>query len=271
MGDGVLKDKDESRVAELEFKRFTEDGMTSMTGLVPVQKRVEIFLNGRRLAGLSCLPGDLKSLAAGFVLTEGFVRTDELASLTVEERGDELRLSADVPDERITAALAGLRLASDCSGSAVADYDIESVLDCGKPFNLAFQIEAKRLLALVGEFVGSSELHRRVGGVHSAALSAGKKLDYFADDISRHSAVDRVVGRAALAGDDVSSMLLITTGRLSAEMVLKAARVRIPLVASLLSVTAQAVELAGRFHITLCGRCSPHRLDIYTGEWRLMS
>ncbi|MEM7820556.1 MAG: formate dehydrogenase accessory sulfurtransferase FdhD [Candidatus Aenigmatarchaeota archaeon] len=266
----MSEDKFDGRVQKVNFKRFVEGGAKNSFGLVPVQRKIDIFINGERAFGMSCLPFDLESLAVGFLLTEGFiVDKDELASIKVEKSDEAIKVLASIPDLKIENISGKLRFSTGC-GRAIGVDDIQSILDCKKPYNLALQVKSGKILELMGEFLRSSEFHKEVGGVHSAALSFGEKLDYFADDISRHNAVDRVIGQAFMDGKDIASAVLLTTGRLTFDMVTKAARVRIPIVVSFLSATYQAIELAKKFHITLCARCRAKQMDVYTCDWRIV-
>lgn len=264
------EDRFNGRMQKVNFKRFAEGGAKNISGLVPLQKKVDIFINGERAFGMSCLPGDIKNLALGFLLTEGFIiEKNELASLEVDEGDEVVKVSANIPDVKLELVSGKLRFSTGC-GRAVGVDDIQSILDCKKPYNLTLQVESKKILELMGAFLKSSEFHKEVGGVHSAALSFGENIDYFADDISRHVAVDRVIGQAFMDDRDLASAILFSTGRLTLDMVTKAARVRIPVVVSFLSATYQAIELAKKFHITLCARCRGKQMDVYTCDWRII-
>lgn len=266
----MSEDKFDGRVQKVNFKRFAEGSAKDISGLVPIQKKVDIFINGERAFGLSCLPGDIKNLAVGFLLTEGFIiERSELASLEVNEDDEPIKVFAEIPNVKLEFISGKLRFSTSC-GRAIGVDDIQSILDCKKPYNLALQVKSKKILELMGDFLSSSEFHKEVGGVHSAALSFCEKLDYFSDDISRHNAIDRVIGQAFMEGKDLASAILFTTGRLTFDMVTKAARMRIPIVVSFLSTTYQAIELAKKFHITLCARCRKTQMDVYACDWRII-
>jgi FdhD protein len=134
---------------------------------------------------------------------------------------------------------------------------------------MASTIEAQQAIALGSEFNHRPGLYQETRCVHSAALADREKVLYFAEDIGRHNAVDKVVGRAFAAGDLLSELILLCTGRFSFDMVAKAARVRIPIVVSPAAATHEATQLAQRFHITLCGRVRRTSMTIYTCPWRI--
>ncbi|PYN12282.1 MAG: hypothetical protein DME06_09715, partial [Candidatus Rokuibacteriota bacterium] len=103
-------------------------------------------------------------------------------------------------------------------------------------------------------------------GIHGAALSDGERLLLVAEDVGRHNAVDKVKGEALLQGIPTEDLILLSTGRISSEMLLKAARMGVPLVASRTSPTEMAVGLAEQLDITVCGYVRPGSLDLYCGH-----
>src|SRR5256885_14430467 len=108
--------------------------------------------------------------------------------------------------------------------------------------------------------------YQRSRGIHGAALSDGERLLVVAEDVGRHNAVDKVKGEALLQGIPTEDLILLSTGRISSEMLLKAARMGVPLVASRTSPTEMAVGLAEQLNITVCGYVRQGSLDLYAGD-----
>src|SRR5256885_1181571 len=108
--------------------------------------------------------------------------------------------------------------------------------------------------------------YQRSRGIHGAAPSAGRRLLVAAEDVGRHNAVDRVRGRALREGIPTADRILLSTGRVSSEMLLKAARMGVPVVASRTSPTEMAVALAEQLNVTVCGYVRPDGLNLYAGE-----
>jgi FdhD protein len=96
--------------------------------------------------------------------------------------------------------------------------------------------------------------YKRTGGIHAAALTDGSRVLFLSEDIGRHNAVDKVIGRGLLAGVSFGSTQLITTGRISSDIVMKTARAGIPVVISLSVATSLAADLARAAGILLVGR-----------------
>jgi len=124
----------------------------------------------------------------------------------------------------------------------------------------------------MGELQRASPLFSSTGGVHLAALSRGDGLLDVAEDIGRHNAVDKVIGKAlrgAGQSADLPNLTLLTTGRLSSEIATKAVRVGLPVVISRSAPTSAAVELAREADLCLVGFARGRRLNVYSAPWRL--
>ncbi|HCN69455.1 MAG TPA: sulfurtransferase FdhD, partial [Candidatus Accumulibacter sp.] len=130
------------------------------------------------------------------------------------------------------------------------------------------RIDQATLLAALERMRSQPSVHREAGSVHGTALFRGSELLFFVEDVGRHNAVDTVAGWMAMHGIDGSDKLLLTTGRLTSEMVIKAARMAVPIVVSRNGVTAMGHSLAERLGMTLFGRASGRRFLCYTGAHR---
>jgi FdhD protein len=108
--------------------------------------------------------------------------------------------------------------------------------------------------------------YRESRGIHGAALADATRLVVMAEDVGRHNAVDKVKGEALRAGLPTEDLILLSTGRVSSEMLLKAARMGVPLVASRTSPTEMAVRLAEQLNVTVCGYVRPDALNVYAGR-----
>jgi FdhD protein len=107
--------------------------------------------------------------------------------------------------------------------------------------------------------------YRASRGIHGAALADSERLLFMAEDVGRHNAVDKVVGQALLAGVSTGDRILLNTGRISSEMLLKGARMGVPLVVSRTSPTEMAVALAEQLGITVVGYLRHDGFNVYAG------
>ena len=109
-----------------------------------------------------------------------------------------------------------------------------------------------------------STIYLETGGVHSAALSDGKDLLLFSEDIGRHNAVDKLIGKAFLQGISIENKVLFTSGRVTSEIVTKAGRNRFPILVSRAAASCMAISYAEDMGITLVGFARGDRMNIYT-------
>jgi FdhD protein len=134
----------------------------------------------------------------------------------------------------------------------------------------ALQVRAGTLLGLSRAMRARQEVHRSVGGTHAAALfGAGGSLVTLAEDIGRHNAVDKALGHCLLRRIPLADKVLVTSGRASYEMAIKAIRVGVPIVASVSAPTALAVQLAQDRGLTLIGYLRGGRMNVYTHAHRV--
>ncbi len=126
--------------------------------------------------------------------------------------------------------------------------------------------DIRRLLVT---FRNISALYQETGGVHSAALSDGKDILLFSEDIGRHNAVDKLIGKAFLRSISLEDRVLLTSGRVTSEIVTKAARSRFPILVSRAAPSCMAISIAEDAGITLIGFARGDRMNIYTWPNRI--
>jgi FdhD protein len=233
---------------------------------VAVEEPLEIRIGGEPVAVTMRTPGDDEELALGFCLTEGLepVRArvpDDLAANTVD-----VEASGFDPD-RLRRHF----------------YTSSSCGVCGKGAIEAVRVSAPRVesrLEVRAEIVGSlpdrlREAQRAfalTGGLHATGLfSADGELLFVREDVGRHNALDKVVGRAFLEGMlPLPEHVLCVSGRLSFELVQKASVAGCPVLVAVGAPSSLAVELAGDRGVTLCGWVREGRITVYTEPWRIV-
>jgi FdhD protein len=135
-----------------------------------------------------------------------------------------------------------------------------------KPLHSTFRVGPAALAARLKELFGAAIHYRASRGIHGAALGDGERLLVVAEDVGRHNAVDKVKGEALLRGIPTEDRILLSTGRISSEMLLKASRMAVPVVASRTSPTEMAVALAEQLGITVVGYLRGDSLNVYAGN-----
>lgn len=230
---------------------------------VPEEAPVRLLYNGREVSILMCTPSDLQELAVGWLYGQGLINgTGEVAALEV--CSDKRRILVRTTEDRWVEK-AGWRqlLTSGCGGGSVLASQLYEVIP---PVSGTVTIEPEQLRDLMKGMMADTIVYKHSGGVHTAAIADKDRLLFQSEDIGRHNAVDKAIGKGLLAGLDFSNTLLLTTGRVSSEMVLKAARARVPVVASVSIPTSLAIEIACRSGMSLIGRAIGHRATSYCRE-----
>ncbi len=249
-----------------------------------LEEPLALSINGQQIAVLMRLPGEEKELAVGFCLSEGVVRElsdillvhhcgqglpePPLGSPEGEQEFSRNRVELRVRQEGLSpeARLDVVRLVR--AGCGAVDLSVEELFP--KAVESSLVVPASTLSRLTRAFHGEQLLHNAVGGVHDAALfdSEGHLL-WLSEDIGRHNAVDKVLGHCLLRHISLRDRVLLCSGRLSYEMVSKAVRMRLPLLASISAPTTLAIELADRLGVTLVGYLRGSRMTIYTHPERV--
>ena len=224
---------------------------------------LRLRVNGRELATLVCSPHKLNFLLAGFFRLQGFIDSlDEIQSLGVcSDFGlAEVRLSGELP-ERLQPTLT-----SGC-GTGIAYNLPQQLLSEAKQRPRYFNSES--LIRLMKDLNGLTEQYRAHGGIHSAAVGDNKGLLLHAEDIGRHNTLDRLAGEAMFRKIDLQDKMLVTSGRVSTEMVAKAARLGIGLIGTRTSPTDKAIALCEQAGITLVGYLRSNSMEVYSHAHQL--
>jgi len=229
-----------------------------------------IFLNGDELVTLMATPDHLDELAVGFLRTEGFIGCrEDMRSLEVDGQVGIVRVVTAEPSD-FARRFFGRRVLSPGCGGALSLPDRVRLLPLGES-SRRLRVSCERLLELV-DLLRAAPLHRATGATHSAVLPpiAGEEPPVLREDIGRHNAVDKAIGRLTLDGLSAEERVLVTSGRISSDVVRKAAGVGIPVILSRSAPTGLAVELAERLGMTVVGFARGGRLNVYSGEERLI-
>jgi FdhD protein len=246
-----------------------ENSVKMIHDMVAVEAAVRVILNGKLVATLFCLPEHLKELGVGWLFSQGIVVSiDEISSIRLSKSSVKIDCANKVEFRMRLARNTG-QTDSLC-GSTSEDFAF-LVDRIKKPFvNSSLRIQAEELFGLVGTLGKKAKVFRQTGGTHSAALFNKGKLKAFAEDVGRHNAVDKVIGKAALERVDFSQSILASSGRQPADMVLKAARIGVPLIASVGAPLSSGIDAASKTGVTLACFVRGHRMNVYTYPERII-
>lgn len=238
------------------------------TDLVAEEKPLHIFLNKTFYATVFCTPSNLKELAVGHVLSEGLVKSvDEIEKISLKEEACQITLKSKVNlNKRLKLLKPFSRVILSACGSS-SPYQFTGRLPKVKS---ELKVKAETISSCVNNLNFVAQTFRKTGGVHAAAIHKGDgKLVTFAEDIGRHNAVDKVVGYGALNKIDFGACFLVLSGRLTGDIVVKAARAGLPIVASLAAAVDSGIKIAKNTGLTLIGFVRGRRMNIYSCEERV--
>lgn len=230
-----------------------------------VETPVSLTLNGEVWTTFMCTPIHLEALMVGFLFNEGVIDSiDEVQDVRICEHGDnvDVWLSHDAPKPDSWTRTSG------CTGGVTAVASIERP---GTVFRLEeFNLSLGQINHLVEMLFESQELYRETGGVHTSALSDGDKVILSAEDIGRHNTLDKIAGLCLMGNNWPAKRVLITTGRISSEMLQKAVRMGAKVIASRTSPSSLSIELAEAWEITLIGYARRNRFNLYAAPERIL-
>jgi len=250
--------------------RFSADGGPPVPDPceVAAEELITVMIDGVGNFALLCTPCDVEALAIGFAFSEGLI-----ASI------DDVRACAYRPDQRYIALHLDSRLqgptsrnlivTSSCGlcGSRNIDRLLAGELTCGDQLRVQLPV----LHAAVSAMQARQRFFTRTGGTHAAGIfTAAGDLLAIGEDIGRHNAFDKATGRCLLQGVPTAGHAAVLSGRVSVELVAKAARAGLELVAAISAPSSLAIEVAQRCHVTLCGFVREKRATVYAHPHRIV-
>jgi FdhD protein len=243
---------------------------------VVVEEPLEIRLGGEPFQILMRLPGWEKELALGFLYTEGIVRKlAEVITLHFCGTGTDPLLPPNVVDVILTESALSrrgrrhLEVAYSSCGLCAKEA-IAEISQKVPPVASSLTLNGAELLALMARLPETQPVFTRTGGTHGVALaSPDGALFIAAEDVGRHNAMDKVIGRALMEKRDFGGLVGLLSGRISFEMALKAVRAGLPILAAVSAPTSAALELADQLNLTLVGFARQGRMNIYTHPERI--
>lgn len=224
---------------------------------VVAEMPLAIMVNGRELATMMCTPVKLRELALGFLAFERFIDSmDDVKSIEVDEEEGEVHVELNKPLIQVERRI----FTSGCGGGITFHLDFHDY----PPIRTSRVIDPLMLAGLIEKLTAAAVLYHQSRGIHTAALSDGNELIAVAEDVGRHNALDKLRGEVLEKGIDTRDLILVSTGRISSEMLRKAARMNVPFVVSRTSPTSLSIVVAKRLGITLIGYARPGRFNVYS-------
>lgn len=232
---------------------------------------LHLFLNKTFWATILCSPANLKELAVGHLLSEGILKSiDEIEEIVLKENEGtcQVKLKSGINSEdRVRLSRLHQRVITSACGNG-SPYQF---VGKNPRVESSLKVKAQVIFDSVNQLNFKAEGFRKTGGFHVAAIyNPEGTVIALAEDVGRHNAVDKVIGMAALCRIDFASCFLALSGRMSGDVAFKAAKVGLPIVASLAAALSSGIAMAETTNLTLVGFVRGKRMNIYTYPDRIL-
>ncbi len=231
-----------------------------------------IILNKKRLATLLCSPKKLKELAIGFLRTEKLIESvEDIESIDLNEDLGIIyveTLNKDVERESFYSKKVHLNSVENFKDTSLAASNFLSAVNCEK-VNSNLKLDIDKIFEFMKKNLDYSNVFKETGGVHCVALCDKENILVINEDVARHNALDKVIGESLEKNIYLKDKIIILSGRVSLEMILKCAKLNIPIIISKSAPTSLSVSLAKMLNITLVGFVRGNKMNIYSGEERI--
>ncbi len=253
---------------KIKIKRVDlKAGPEQLEDKVVTEVPLTIIINNEELTTLLCSPAQLKELTVGYLIAEGFISSaKDIMNTELNEKTSTIRITTSSLIEKGT--IEKKRIITSGCGRGLTFYNYQDFENC-QPIESNLKVSAKKILGLMKDFQSRSDIFKETGGVHSAALCETNKIIAFSEDIGRHNAVDKIIGQVLLQKGSTQDKFLLTSGRISSEILIKVSRLGVPLIVSRSAPTDLAVRLAKKLNISLVGFARGNRMNIYSGEEKI--
>jgi FdhD protein len=229
---------------------------------VIMEAPVSLTVNGEVWLTFMCTPTDVEALAVGFLFNEGWIQSAaEIEAFSVCASGDivDVWLNRSLEKPQVWKRTTG------CSGGLTSPEPVPVQLE----LDAEEKISPAQVMGVMAQLMENQELYRSARGVHASAVSDGSRILARAEDIGRHNTLDKIAGILLLEGITEPRQILVTTGRISSEMLQKAARIGTPVVVSHTAPNALSIQAAQEMDITLIGYARRDQFQVYTHPERI--
>lgn len=226
------------------------------------EHHMSVFINDQLAFKMVCTPQNLDHLVLGFLLSEGYIHScDDIEYIYICELGERVKV-------QLNKVINFEKMSHDAKSDATACGNnriilrIEEDQSLKKLKTINYKLDSIFMLSDVCN--RQAELFKETGGTHSCSMLTENNEILFCEDIGRHNAVDKLIGKALVDGHDLNKCILFTSGRIPSDMVIKVIRSGIPVIASHSAPTGLAIELAKAYNLCLIGFVRGKRANRYS-------
>jgi FdhD protein len=257
-----------TRPLTFEVEALNERGEVLPTPIAG-EHPLTLYVDKREIVTLMTLGQVPEALAIGYLRNQRLVQSiDQIAEVQVDWETDAVAVTTRTAIEGLDARMEKRTVTTGC-GQGTVFGDLMDEVDSIR-LRDDIKLEEDTLYGLLDAVRRHETIYKSAGAVHGCALARGADILYFVEDVGRHNAVDAIAGQMWLDGVDGSDKIFYTTGRLTSEMVIKAAQMGIPFLVSRSGLTHMGYQIASRVGITMIGRAVNKHYLLFTGRQRFV-
>jgi FdhD protein len=249
-----------------EIKVFSGNSVSIAGSSAKVIQEIMLTVNVNKkpLANIACAGIHLDELAAGFIRSEKIIAgSREIENIQINKSKNSVNVTLKSKKDFMQTNVKNIS-----SSGARGKTNIDLLMPLNVPADL--NIKTSLVLKLMDELLYGSAVHNQTGGSHCSALAVNKKIVALREDIGRHNTIDMLAGFALLKKVNLNKAIILTTGRISSEIVYKIWNMSIPIIISHSAPTANAVDLSRKANILLIGYVRNGKMNIYSHERRVI-
>jgi FdhD protein len=248
---------------EIEAQRFSKDKLETAVISLARESPYTLFVNDREILSIATLPTHLKELFIGFLVSEGILlRPGEILECAVDHSARIVRIELDVPDDRLAGLEKKGMLTSGCAGGII--FSVEAAVTRSRKNRKRLKVLGSTIIQRMKELDRYPGTYSITRGVHAASLADAERTLVILEDLGRHNAVDKIAGHCFLNEIETSDKLLLSTGRITSEVLIKAARSNFPVVISRSSASSVAIAMAKQQQIDVATYVRAGRFNYFS-------
>jgi FdhD protein len=244
-----------------------EQGWSKAVSPVVREITLAVYLNGNRIITLLCTNNSKEFLTIGFLVVEGFISPDDMDKTKIIKASDH-EIHVEAPSSK-KAPCQDQKTITSGLGKGVTFMKSDH---CLRSMDMSFPIEIspQQVFHLMKKLSERSTLYKLTHGVHNAALCTPDKMEIFQFDLGRHNAVDKLFGQCLLEKIPLMDKIMVTSGRVSSEILNKVCQMGCPILISRSAPTDRAIQLAEEAGMTMIARVRGNKMTIYTHPGRVL-
>lgn len=249
----------------VSYLQYTHENIETVQSNAAIEAPVSLTVNGQVWLTFQCTPSNIEALAIGFLFNEGFLQSiEQVENIHVCEQQD----NVDVWLNHSVQKPVLWRRTSGCHGG-ISSAEMEQTQI--NPITKKALLHPEQIFHLMDQFLNEQMPHSESGGVHTSALADKDTQLFQICDIGRHNTFDKISGKIIMERLSVRDPVLLTSGRISSDMLEKSVRMGVPFLISMRSVSKIGINLADQYGITLIGGARRGRFNLYSHAERILS